>query len=112
MNSIFSYESKLVQMLLKLADLMILNLLYVACCLPVITIGAATSAMYSICTKLADKNQDVYVISGFFKAFASNFRQATLIWLIFLGIGAFLLFDLFLVNIPDLHSVLVLPVLQ
>lgn len=103
MGKLFSLDNPFWRSLHTVADLLILNLLYVACCLPVITIGAATTALYTVSMKLADKNEDIYVTTGFFKAFASNFKQATLIWLIFLGVGAFLVFDLFLVNIPDLH---------
>lgn len=103
MGKLFSLDNPFWRSLHTVADLLILNLLYVLCCLPIITVGAATAALYSVCMKLADKNEDVYVTSGFFKAFASNFKKATVIWLIFLAVGAFLLFDLFLVNIPDLY---------
>ena len=103
MGKLFSLDNPFWRSLNTVADMLILNLLYVACCLPVITIGAATSALYSVSMKLADKNEDVYVARHFFKAFASNFKQATLIWLIFLAVGGFLLYDLFLVNIPALY---------
>ena len=99
MGKLFSLDNPFWRSLNTVADMLILNLLYVACCLPVITVGAATSALYAVSMKLASKDEDIYVTRSFFRAFVSNFKQATLIWLIFLGIGAFLLYDLYLVNV-------------
>ncbi len=99
MGKLFSLDNPFWRSLNTVADMLILNLLYVVCCLPVITVGAATSALYAVSMKLADKDEDVYVTRCFFQSFASNFKQATLIWLIFLGIGVFLLYDLYLVNV-------------
>ena len=41
MGGLFSYDSKLMQILNFIGDLIILNVLYLVCCLPVVTIGAA-----------------------------------------------------------------------
>ena len=99
MGKLFSLDNPFWRSLNTVADLLILNVLYVLCCLPVITIGAATTALYAVSMKLAKKDEDIYVTRSFFRAFISNFKQATLIWVIFLGIGAFLLYDLYLVNV-------------
>ena len=99
MGKLFSLDNPFWRSLNTVADLLILNVLYVLCCLPVITIGAATTALYAVSMKLAKKDEDIYVTRSFFRAFISNFKQATLIWVIFLGIGAFLLYDLYLENV-------------
>lgn len=80
MNKLFSMESKFVQFLAMLGNLVILNLLWLITSLPIITIGASTTAMYAVAFKYADNSDDA-VIKPFFKAFASNFKQSTLIWL-------------------------------
>lgn len=80
MNRIFSIESKFIQFLATVFNLVILNLLWIFTSLPIITVGASTTAMYSVVFKYADNTDDA-VIKPFFKAFASNFKQSTLVWL-------------------------------
>ena len=46
MGGLFDYDSKLFQLLLRVSDLVALSLLSLLCSLPVITIGASTSALY------------------------------------------------------------------
>lgn len=67
----------------KMADLMWLNVLTLICCLPIVTIGASLTAMNYMALKIA-RNEECYITRGFFKSFKENFRQATVIWLIFL----------------------------
>lgn len=80
MNKIFSIESKFVQTLATVGNLIILNLLWILTSLPIITIGASTTAMYAVAFKYADDTDDA-VLKPYFKAFASNFKQSTLIWI-------------------------------
>lgn len=85
-------ESKFVQFLAMLGNLVILNLLWLITSLPIITIGASTTAMYSVVFKYAD-NSDDEVIKPFFRAFASNFKQSTLIWLPMCLVAVLLVID-------------------
>ena len=86
MKKIFSLDSPIIQGLGKVADLMILNIIYLLSCLPVFTVGAATAALYDVTTRLA-KN-DAMVWRHYWQAFRSNFKKATLIWLILLLVAA------------------------
>lgn len=70
----------------RLADFIILNILWVICSIPIITIGASTTALYTVMLKLV-KNEEGYIARGFFKAFKENFKQSTVMWLIFLLLG-------------------------
>lgn len=79
MNSIFSYESKLVQMLLKLADMMIMNVLYVVCCLPIFTIGAAQAGLHAGIRQLRNEEDDTSCSKAFFRGFSSGFGKITLV---------------------------------
>ena len=79
-------DSKLMQFLTKMAYLMWINLLTVFCSLPVITAGAAFTAMNDVLLRVL-RDEEAGITKGYFKAFRRNFRQATAIWLIFLGIG-------------------------
>ena len=88
----FSYESKFSQVLLKLSTSCLLNVLWVLCSIPVFTIGASTTALYSVTLKMAD-NAEHNIIKQFFESFRRNFIQATRLWLILLAAGAVLGFD-------------------
>ena len=88
----FSYESKFSQLLLKLCYACYLNLLWFVCSIPIVTIGASTTALYYTSLKIV-RDEDSHVASTFFRAFRENFKQATVLWLILLGVGLFLAGD-------------------
>lgn len=78
--NIFSYESKISQMLMFVADLIILNVIYLVCCIPVFTIGAAQAALYSGIRTLLDPNTDEKPRRAFFQAFRTGFKTITGGW--------------------------------
>jgi len=82
----FSYDSKFGQLFLKLAYGCCLNILWLICCLPIVTIGASTTALYYTCFKIA-KDEGSYITTMFFRSFKQNFKQATVIWMIMLVAG-------------------------
>ena len=86
---LFSYDSKFSQIMLKLCYGCYLNLLWLVCSLPAFTAGAATAALYDVTLRIA-REEEPPLTTRFFKAFLENFRQATTVWLILLGIGALL----------------------
>lgn len=96
-KKVFNHENKFWRAMGKLADLVALNLLFLVCCLPVVTIGASASAFYSMLMKIAEETEP-YILRGFFRAFKENFKKATIIWIIMFIIGAFLIFDIYLVT--------------
>lgn len=74
-------DSPVMNFLSTVADLIILNLLCLICCIPIVTIGAAYTAKYYVAMKIV-RGEGTGVIIPFFKSFASNFKQATIIWII------------------------------
>ena len=86
MFSMFSPDSKIMQVLARLSDLVILNFLYLITCIPVFTIGAANTALYSVCFRML--REEGGVVKPYFRAFRDNFRQGTGIWLILLLFSA------------------------
>ena len=82
MNKLFDMDSGIMQMLTRLADLVILNLLFLITSIPVLTIGAALTAMSY--TNLKLKENEGYVVKNYFRSFRENLKQSTLIWMIFL----------------------------
>lgn len=93
MGSIFRYDSPFFQFMNRLVDMIVLSLLWTICSIPIITIGAATTALYTVTLKMA-KDQESYIIKSYFKAFKDNFLQSTIIWLIELVVGCVLFFGL------------------
>ncbi len=83
MSSLFSHDSAFVQMLSRICDLILLNVLYLLTCLPVFTIGAANTALYAVCFSII-RNRESHIFKNYFRAFLSNFRQATFVWLLLL----------------------------
>ena len=67
-----------------------LNILWLVTSLPIVTIGASTTAMYYTALKL-HKDKDVTVWKAFFHSFKQNFMQATAIWAVFAAVEALLL---------------------
>ncbi|MCC8026274.1 MAG: YesL family protein [Clostridium sp.] len=92
LQGIFNYDNALWRFIGKLADLMILNLLWTICSIPIFTIGASTTALYYVTLKLA-KDEGNSVFASYFRSFKGNFRQATALWFIVLGAGAVLAVD-------------------
>lgn len=82
MQSIFHYDSKFMQVLLKFADYILLNMLYMACCIPIITIGAAQAGLYNGLRVLQDPEDDSSSIKAFFRGFANGFWTITILWTI------------------------------
>ena len=96
MKNIFDSEGKLMTFLDGFADVMVLAILWVICSLPIITVGASTTAFYSVMMKLV-VGEESYVVRSFFKAFKENFKIATIVWLILGVIGAVLLTSIYIV---------------
>jgi len=76
----------------KIGDLVILNFLWLVCCLPVITIGASATALCAVAMQMS-AGEDPVIVRTFFKAFKENFKQSTGTFLLFLISGALLLVD-------------------
>ena len=76
----------MVRALGKIFDLMCLNILWLVCSIPVITVGASTTALYTVVLKMV-KNEEGYILKDFLKAFKSNFKQSTIAWIMILMIG-------------------------
>lgn len=81
------------QALTRVGNMILLNVVYVLCCLPVVTIGAATTSLYAVTLAVAENREESFVLTHFFRAFRRNWKQATVIWLILLAFGAALWFD-------------------
>ncbi len=93
--SLFRYDGPLSQLLTKVFDLLLLSVLWFVGCIPIFTIGASTTAVYSVMMKLV-KGEAYTVVRPFMESFKDNIKQATAIWLVLLAAISVLGFNLFL----------------
>ena len=80
MSNPFSYDSKFMQALSTLVDHILLNLLYLLCCLPVVTIGAAQAGLYTAQRALHGDTDDRTPTAAFFRGFCTGFLKVTAAW--------------------------------
>ena len=85
MKNIFGEEGLVYKTVNKIVDLILLNVVYMATCIPVLTVGAASTALYTVTLKMC-KNEEGYIIKEYWKAFKSNIKKSTIIWCVFLSI--------------------------
>ena len=93
MDKLFNMDNKFFTVMGRVADLIMLNVVCLICCLPIVTIGASLTALHYVTLKMT-RNEESYIIRSFFKSFKQNFKQATIINLIMLVIAAILYMDL------------------
>ncbi len=96
----FSFDSPIFSFLGRLADLFILNILYLITCLPIFTYGAATAALYTVTLRMA-RGADGYLVRGYFKAFKDNFKISTAIWIPTLLIFLLLVIDIRIIHVSE-----------
>lgn len=95
MNQFFDYNNKVFRVLSALADCIVLGALWFVCSLPIVTMGAATAAVYHAVTKSIVFGQG-YALREFGNALKQNFKQVTAAWLLWLVPAAFLAADLWI----------------
>ena len=74
----------------KAADLVIVNLLWILCSIPIVTAGASAAALYYVAMKMV-RNEGAGVVKLFFHSFKENLKQGIGLSIIFL-LGAVVLF--------------------
>jgi len=126
MNNLFSYDNPIMQILMKIGDLMILNFIYLVCCVPIFTIGAASAGLYTAMKVMQDPEDDTSLVQAFFRGFKAGFGTVTLAWggmtLLMLGMCVVMMyayayglaawvclvplaiFAIFIAMIPAIHS--------
>ena len=90
-------EGRLLSNMGKIADMVLLNVLWILCCMPIVTAGSATAALYAVMLKMV-RDEESYVVRSFFSAFKENFKQSTIIWVLLLGISGLFCVDFYFWN--------------
>jgi len=75
MGRIFKLDSPVMRFMSNVADLVALNLMWLICCVPIVTIGPACTAMCYVARSVANGDSPS-ILKTFFRAFRENFRQS------------------------------------
>ncbi|MFB3168582.1 YesL family protein [Neobacillus sp. 179-C4.2 HS] len=87
------FDGRFLRLASKVSNLFLLNILWIIFSIPIITMGAATSAVYYVTLKMV-KNEEGYIIKDFWYAFRQNLKQGIIIELVLLVGGVILLGDI------------------
>lgn len=96
-RSLFDPDSGFGRAMDLILRLIILNVLWFVCSLPIVTLGASTAALCSVLMKFRE-GEESHVVRRFFAAWRQNWKRATGTWLILLVLLALFLFDLVFSN--------------
>ena len=93
-----SIGQKFMKLFNKMGDLFILNIYFTASIIPIFTIGAAFTALYSLTNKMI-KDKEGSLRTEYWKAFKANLKQGTAIWIFDLIIFAIIWYLMVRMNI-------------
>ena len=99
MNNLLNVDGPVIKFINKIAYSVWLNLLWFICCIPIITIGPSTTALFYCCHKMAC-DEESYITKAFLYSFRQNFKQATIVGItatligIIIGIDGYALYHL------------------
>lgn len=85
------FDSKAYRVLSRVSDLILVNLLFILCSLPIFTLGASLRALYRTCECI--QKEDDHICRIFLTEFRDGFGYASGPFLIWLVIFVFVVFD-------------------
>ena len=97
---IFNIDSSFNRALARIADTVLLSIYWLVCCLPIVTIGASTTALYYACMK--NHQQEGTNTRNFFHAFIRDLKQSLVLELIVILVAGTLAFELFVLPQMDI----------
>lgn len=94
---IFNTDGKMMRSFGKVIDIICLSFLFLVSCIPVVTVGAAATALYYTVNKVI-KNDRGYIFREYVSAFKENFKKTTLVWLLVLLLSCVLGADMYILQ--------------
>lgn len=89
MSNFFDMDGGVMGTLSKITDVIFVSILFIIFSLPVITMGASFTALYYTTVKSIRRGRS-YIFQSFWKSFKSNFKDATILWLLVLAVFSLL----------------------
>lgn len=93
MGNFLSTDGPLFEGLTYITNIIYVSALWILFSIPVITIGASSTALYYTVTKVIRHGRS-YIFREFWQSFKSNLKQSTAVWLIYLVLMGVLLVDI------------------
>lgn len=109
-SSILAPESGLMRFLTRIADLMILNVLFIVTSIPIVTIGASLTALNFVGMRIAT-DTDRTIVGDYLRSFRENFRQSSVLALILAAFAGALAAWYLVVTTAPLPSLIVIVLL-
>ena len=104
MENLFRYDSKFWEILEEISDIVILNFLFIIFSIPIITIGASSSALYTVSLKKTNE-ENISVFKEFMRSFKSNFKISTLAWIFTIILASMLFLDFYISNLISIKFI-------
>jgi uncharacterized membrane protein YesL len=79
------------------ADMVLVSLMWLLFCLPIVTAGASTTALFYVTTRRIS-DREGYITTDFWTAFKNNFKKATIMWMIILVVLIILFMNILLMT--------------
>ena len=98
LSGFLSNESSFGRLMTRWGIIIGANLMFVLFSLPLVTAGAAGAALYHVMFKTLRGDGVLNPFRQFWTGFRTNFKQATIVWVIALALGVFWAFDLSIVT--------------
>lgn len=92
MGWLFDIHNPVMRWVIKIFDCICLSFLWVAACLPIVTIGASTTALFATIHRYI-RLEEGGLLKTFFLAFRENFKRSTICWLVVMAILLLLTVD-------------------
>ena len=106
MNSFFQLDGPFMRVMTDVMNLIILNVLTLIFSVPIVTAGAAFTAMHYILMQMGEQ-EDGRIIATFWEQFKLNLKTSTLPWLLVLCVGVFLFVDFRLISVSGNRYLLI-----
>ncbi|WP_066715645.1 YesL family protein [Clostridium sp. Marseille-P299] len=97
MGNLFNLENGFFSFMGKVWDMILLSILWVVLCIPIVTIGPATTALYYTVVKVIRRERG-YVFREFFHSFKDNFKLGLITSVIYVVLAYILYVDYIYAN--------------
>lgn len=87
MHNLLNPDNRVMIFITKVADSVFLNLLWFIFSIPIVTAGAATTALFDVSIKMV-RDEEGNIFHNFWQSFKSNLKSTMKTWLILLAAGA------------------------
>ena len=98
LKKLFDLDNPVMQALSTAADLLVLNMLTLLCCLPVVTAGAAWTALHDVVHKIV-LHEETYPSRMYFQSFRANLKKGIPLGLIFLVAALVIVMNFFAASV-------------